>query len=100
MQNKDNEQIARAFAKMRARQLLAIAVTVALLILLAVVSSRPDLFGIFSKKTILTFMIVIILAFVNFSSLNWRCPACKNYLGNDIMQRNCRKCSARLRDTD
>ncbi len=84
MQKKDDEQIIRKFSAVKGRQLAA-------------VSRRPGLFGALSKKDVLIGMVVVILAFINFSSWNWRCPSCRNYLGNDIIQQNCKKCGARLR---
>ncbi len=94
---KDHEQIVRRFQTIRKRQVLAISVAMILAIVVAVVSKRPDLFGAVSKKDLFIGMVVIILGFVNFSSFNWRCPSCKQYLGNDIARQSCRKCGVKLR---
>lgn len=97
MQKKDNGQIMRKFELLQGRQLLAIAATLCSVIILAVVSKRPDLFGEFSKNTVLTLQIAVIGAFLGFSALNWRCPSCKKYLGYDINKRICRTCGTRFR---
>jgi Zn finger protein HypA/HybF involved in hydrogenase expression len=65
--------------------------------LLTVIHKRHDLFGQFSKHTILVLQVLVIAAFTGFSAANWRCPACNKYLGQDINRRMCRKCGARLR---
>ncbi|HXX56565.1 MAG TPA: hypothetical protein VEI96_01025 [Thermodesulfovibrionales bacterium] len=85
------------FRMLRTRQLIALSVTLVLLVLLALLYRRPDLFGEFSKGAIDTAQIVLIMAFIAFSVFNWRCPACKKYLGSDISRRTCRRCGARLR---
>ncbi|HEY6010044.1 MAG TPA: hypothetical protein VIX18_01135 [Nitrospirota bacterium] len=97
MNNKDQEEIMRTFATRRARQLLAIALTVTAMIVLATVSKYPDFFGAISRRTVTIVMVLIILAFINFSSYNWRCPSCGRYLGSDITRTACRKCGSRLR---
>ncbi len=97
MRKKDDEQIAQKFRTTRARQLAAIALTVFFIIILAVVSKRPDVFGAFSKKTVLIILLAIMLLFINFSSWNWRCPSCNRYLGSDAFQEKCRKCGVKLR---
>lgn len=94
---KDHEQVVRKFQTIRKRQVLAIAIALISIIVVAAVSKRPDLFGAFSKKTLSILLLAIILGFVNFSSFNWRCPSCKQYLGNDIGRQICRKCGVRLR---
>jgi SNF family Na+-dependent transporter len=97
MPKKDDEPTARRFAATRGRQLAAIALSVLLIIVLAIVSTRPDLFGALSKKQVLIILVLIMLLFINFSSWNWRCPSCRSYLGSDLLQEKCRKCGARLR---
>jgi hypothetical protein len=96
MKNKNHEEIVRRFATIRARQFLAIALAVSLAIVIAVVFKRPDLFGVLSKKTSLLLLAVTMLAFVNFSSYNWRCPSCRKYLGNDIARNRCKSCGIKL----
>ena len=97
MQGRDNKIIMRDFALCKGRQLLAIAATLVLLLFLVLLHKHPDLVGEFSKDTIFAAQIVLIAAFIGFSALNWRCPSCKKYLGNDINRRVCKHCGTRLR---
>jgi hypothetical protein len=97
MQERDNKQIMRDFGLRQGRQLLAIAVTMVLLLFLALLHKHPDFFGDFSKNTILAAQIVLIAAFIGFSAFNWRCPSCKKYLGSDISRRICKHCGTKLR---
>jgi hypothetical protein len=97
MQKKDNKQIMQDFGLRQSRQFLAIAATLFLLLFLALLYKRPDLFGEFSKDTIFAAQIMLIVAFIGFSAFNWRCPACKKYLGTNINRRICKQCGTRLR---
>jgi uncharacterized membrane protein len=97
MQKKDDEQIKRDFWLRQGRQLLAIAAALFLVLLMAVVHKRHDLFGEYSKNTLVAAQLVIIAAFIVFTAFNWRCPSCKKYLGKDIYKRACRHCKTRLR---
>ncbi len=79
------------------RQLLAIAAALFLVLFMAVVYKRPDLFGEFSKGTLFGAQAVLIAAFIGFTAVNWRCPSCDKFLGSDIHLEVCRRCGARLR---
>jgi hypothetical protein len=96
MSKKDTQKIRQDFLVRRTRQLIAIAAGVVLVLLIAMLYKRPDLFGEFSQTTLAFAQIVVILAFINFTAFNWRCPACKKYLGNDMNPRGCKNCGARL----
>ena len=97
IQERDSKQVMRNFGLRKSRQFLAIAATLVLLIFLVLLYKHPDLIGEFSKNTIFAAQIVLIAAFIGFSALNWRCPSCKKYLGNDISRRICKHCGTRLR---
>lgn len=97
MQKRNDKQIMRDFWLRQGRQFIAIAVTLFLVLLLAVIYKRPDLFGEYSKNTLFTTQLVVISAFIGFTAFNWRCPSCKKYLGKDINKRVCRHCRTRLR---
>jgi len=97
MLKRDSRQIMQDFGVRRARQLLAIGVALCLVLFLAVLYKRPAVLGEFSKNTLFGVQIMVIAAFIGFSSVNWRCPSCNKYLGNDISRRMCRKCKSRLR---
>ncbi|MBI5196500.1 MAG: hypothetical protein HZA10_09275 [Nitrospirae bacterium] len=97
MQKHDDKQIARDFWMRQGRQLVAIAIALFLVLFFAVVYKRHDLFGGFSKNTLISAQLAVITAFVGFTAFNWRCPSCKKYLGKDINKRVCRHCKAKLR---
>jgi hypothetical protein len=97
MSKKDGRQIMQDFAVRRGRQLLAIGVALFLVLFLAMLHKRPTVLGEFSRNTIFGAQIIVIAVFIGFSSLNWRCPSCNKYLGNDMNRRVCRKCGSRLR---
>lgn len=95
-QERDTERIIREFRLRQSRQFIAIGLTLFLLLLLALLYTRSDIFGVYSKSTIFLMQIVIIALFIGFSALNWRCPSCNKYLGSDINRRMCKHCRARL----
>ncbi len=96
MSEKDEGQIMQDFGLRRRRQLIAIVVALFLVLFLAVLYKRP-LLGEFSRNTVFGSQVIVIAAFIGFSGVNWRCPSCTKYLGNDINRRVCRKCGSRLR---
>jgi hypothetical protein len=91
------KEIMRDFWLRQGRQLLAIAAALFLVLLPAVIHKRHDLFGEYSKSTLVASQIVVIAAFIGFTAFNRRCPSCKKYLGRDIFKRACRHCKTRLR---
>ena len=97
MEKRDAQTIMRDFAVRRTRQIIAIVAVLFLVLLVAVLYKRPDLLGAFSKDTLVSVQIMIVLAFLNFTAFNWQCPSCKKYLGNDLNKRVCKQCGARLR---
>ena len=85
------------FGVRRERQLLAIGVALCLVVFLAMLHKSPTVLGEFSKNTLFGLQVIVIAAFIGFSSFNWRCPSCNKYLGHDMNRRVCRKCGSRLR---
>lgn len=85
------------FGVRRGRQFLAIGVALCLVLFLAMLHKRPTVLGEFSQNTLFAGQVIVIAAFIGFSSFNWRCPSCNKYLGNDMNRRVCRKCGSRLR---
>jgi hypothetical protein len=96
MQKNENNQIMPAFRLRQSRQLFAMALTMFLLLFLVLVYKRTDIFGEFSKNSIVASQIILIGVFIGFSAINWRCPSCNKYLGSDINKRICKKCGIRL----
>ncbi|MCL5021989.1 MAG: hypothetical protein M1497_01225 [Nitrospirae bacterium] len=97
MSKKDGRQIMQDFGVRRRRQLLAIGAALFLVLFLAALYKGPTVLGDFSGNTIFGAQLLVIAAFIGFSSVNWRCPSCNKYLGNDMSRRVCRKCRSRLR---
>jgi len=97
MEKRDEKEIQRDFWMRQGRQFIAIAIAVFLVLLMAVLYKRHDLFGEYSKDTLFKAQLLIIAAFIGFTAFNWRCPSCKKYLGKDINKRACRHCRTRLR---
>jgi len=93
---KDPGQIMREFTQRQNRQFIAIAATLFCVLGCAVIYKRPDLLGEFSKNALVGAQIVIIAAYIGFTSQNWKCPSCEKRLGADINRRTCKKCGARL----
>jgi hypothetical protein len=91
---KDRNEIIADFRLRQGRQLLGIAVALLLIVLLAMIHHRSDLFGNISKSAILSMQAMVIAAFIGFTSVNWRCPSCNKYLGSNIYKRGCSKCGA------
>jgi SNF family Na+-dependent transporter len=95
---KGSDETNRKFAKVRGRQLLGVTVAIWSVVILAVLSRRPDLFGYIDKVRASFLQVLVILAFVCFSAWNWRCPSCNRYLGAGLTkERGCRKCGVKLR---
>ena len=97
LQKEETDQIIRNYRLRQSRQYLAIAVTMLLLLFFVLVYKRSDIFGEISRNTICFAQIICMVAFIVFSALNWRCPACGKYLGSDINRLVCRHCRTRLR---
>jgi hypothetical protein len=97
MQPTNSDKIKQEFKVRRIRQIIAIWTTLALLLLLAVLYNHTHIFEGFAKNDILSVQILLLFAFIGFSSYNWQCPSCKSHIGPDINRRLCRHCGARLR---
>jgi hypothetical protein len=97
MSKKDGREIMREFGVRLGRQLLAIGVALFLVLFFAVLYKRTTVLGELSKNTIFGAQVIVILAFIGFTSINWRCPSCNKYLGSDIGRSTCRKCGSRLK---
>lgn len=95
-QNDDRERIMRLFRVRQTRQIIAMTVALFLVLLVAVVHKRPDLFGTYSRGALFAVQAISIAAFLGFTNWNWRCPACSAFLSSDIHRRRCKKCGAHL----
>jgi hypothetical protein len=97
MFKKGDRQIIQDFGVRRARQFLAIGVALFLVLFLAMLHKYPAILGEFSRNTLFGAQVIVVAAFIGFTSFNWRCPSCNTFLGNDISRRICRKCKRKLR---
>lgn len=92
---RDHDQIVEDFKLRRARQVVAIAAALLLIVLLALIH-RFDLIGNLARDTTFGIQVMVIAAFIGFTYANWRCPSCKQYLGKDINKHGCGKCGIRF----
>ena len=100
MDTKDRDpRVIAEFKRRRTRQIIAVVPIVgALLPLFLLEDAGPEgLFGIPSVVVGSVCGAVVVAGFV-FSLINWRCPACKSYLGKAISPRFCQKCGAQLQE--
>ena len=97
MTRKNDAQIREEFRQRRSSQLLSIAVSLLLIVLLTIIFKHPDFFGEIAKDAIFGLQLIVIAAFIGFTAVNWRCPLCRKYLGGNINRPACGKCGARLR---
>jgi len=97
MEPQNGERIKKEFAARRTRQVIAVAAAIVLMVMTALLHQHPGMFGEIAKGTLLKAQVLIILLFVNFTAVNWRCPSCRKYLGSDIGRQSCRNCGVRLR---
>jgi hypothetical protein len=87
------------FAVRRKRQLfVSIPLAVFMIGFLIVVDdkSKAPILGLSPAVLVVGFAVVMI-AGVAFSLINWRCPACRRYLGKHINPSFCHRCGAPLR---
>ena len=96
MNGQKNSDFRSRYAAIRSRQRIAILLGLFCVAFLAVISKYPGLFFDVSRHIIVRLQVIVILLFVNFTAWNWRCPACRKYLGHDIARTNCNKCGVRL----
>ncbi|MDA8434046.1 MAG: hypothetical protein M0Z60_13955 [Nitrospiraceae bacterium] len=97
MRKNDANGIAKEFRKRQTRQIVAAAAALFVVLFVAVVHKRPDLFGELSSGNLFAAQVIPIAAFIGYTAMNWRCPSCGKYLGSDIYRSVCKKCGARLR---
>jgi hypothetical protein len=95
VRKEEEESIRRQYKARRDRQLLAISFAVILLLFLTLIYRRPDLLGEMRKDAIVSGQVFVIVGFFVYSFLNWRCPSCGRYMGNDIFRRTCKRCRCR-----
>lgn len=86
----------RQFAERRTRQWLATLPVIAATILI-IVSDRLNKSVLGIPPVVVTIVAFgVILGFIVFTLVNWRCPACNSYLGKRINPRFCSSCGVAL----
>ncbi len=96
MRIKDDIGIMKEFRRRQTRQIVAVAIALFLVLLVAVIHRRSDIFGDISKHMLFAVQALLIALFIGFTAVNWRCPSCGKHLGGDIHRSRCSKCGSRL----
>ncbi len=85
------------FAARRRNQILVSIPLIAMIVLLVVSGENPDQAVLGMPVTVWgPVFTVFLVGGIGFSLYNWRCPACKKYLGKSINPRFCSTCGATL----
>jgi len=97
------EELARvkaAYARLRRRQFYAVLPMIALALSPWLSSSGVVHLPFLDPRRglLLWVFIPVGVATIAFSIWNWRCPACRAYLGKTTDARHCRRCGVLLRD--
>jgi len=97
-QSRQSASVQQQFGVRRTRQILAALPMVAFMIAIGATKDEAahTVLGIPDSIGFPLFMIVVVGTIV-FSFVNWRCPACRSYLGRRINPRFCGACGAQLR---
>lgn len=85
------------FAARRRNQIVVSIPLIAMIVLLVLSGDNPDQVILGMPATVWAPAFVILFTGgIGFSLFNWRCPACKKYLGKSINPKFCSKCGAAL----
>jgi hypothetical protein len=94
----EKQRIIREFARRQQRQLV-LTLPVVILMAGAVVAAEKGsglLFGV-SFAVWAPLVVAALVGVVVFSLVNWRCPACRGYLGKGFSPRFCPRCGVQLK---
>ena len=94
----DREEIRAAYARRRRNQLIATIPIGAVLLAFGFMGEGAafTLLGL-PQQVVTPMLVVLIVATLVFSFLNWRCPACSSYLGRAFNPKHCGNCGVNLR---
>ncbi|MFQ5801549.1 MAG: hypothetical protein ACE5JQ_01470 [Candidatus Methylomirabilales bacterium] len=85
------------FAARKRNQISVAIPLIAMIILIVLSGGNPDQVILGMPVTVWGPAFVVLFAGgIGFSVFNWRCPACKKYLGKSINPKFCSKCGAAL----
>ena len=86
------------FANRRRKQLMVSVPLIILVVLFATVNEKTGLvLGTIPISIFTPIFVVAVVGALIFSFKNWRCPACKRYLGKAFNPSFCSKCGVGLR---
>jgi len=94
-----NPQVLAEYARRRKNQMVVTIPLFAILIGFYLGQNREagTIMGLPAQFVAPVFIVVVLGALV-VSFLNWRCPACKKYLGRTFNPKHCHSCSAALHE--
>lgn len=85
------------FAKRRRRQLLALIPVAAVVAVFFTANEKTGTSPLGPIAVVMPLALAVLVGVVIFSFANWRCPACKKYLGRSLNPRFCSDCGVELR---
>ena len=91
----DVREIQAQYRARRARQLALAVPAVVVIALLAWVGDDPDALGV-DEAVVKVAGLAVVGVVLGISYWNWRCPACRKYLGKGISHRFCEGCGVEL----
>jgi len=83
-------------AKRKRQIILAIPVIACMLLLFALSETKAPTVAGLEASVVLPPVLVMVVAAVAYSFYNWRCPACRKYLGKAISPSFCARCGVGL----
>lgn len=90
----EEKHVQKVFARKKMFQYLSYGLAMAVIVVVAVSKSNQAV-----DTSLYAWVLVgIALAAMIFSLFNWRCPACKKYLGRKMGIKECPNCQAKLQD--
>lgn len=93
----DEKKIFEEFKIRKKRQIISSAILIALMVYVIIAGEKPELRSPGIPEAYLIYIIIgVFIAVVAFSFFNWRCPACKKYLGRGLKHESCKNCGVRL----
>jgi hypothetical protein len=92
MEPEQKERIVKVFNRKKLIQWSMMAVAIAALIVFLKIKAGSG--GAESRDYII--FVAVMLGIGVLSFINWRCPACKKYLGNSWAPRECPRCKAKF----
>lgn len=93
---KEAARIKAEYAVKRTRQLVLAAPVVGVLVVVYLSADKESLWGV-PTGIVAPAAFVLVLGAVAFSFWNWRCPACRKYLGRSTGANHCPHCGVELR---